>query len=86
MIVVSTNWTTVSREYPEIAPGHEYDAVMRYATLHQIGSRVTNTIAVFDWKGQPKAIILESTSPVYADGSLRRDISDSLSNPRIPDR
>lgn len=57
-IILSTNWTTVSRTTPVC----EYGAgctVLHYATLNQIGSVATNLVATFVWKGRTNQITLE---------------------------
>lgn len=39
-----TNWVAVSESRPVIAPGHAYDAVMRYATIREVGDVVVQKI------------------------------------------
>ncbi len=63
---VVTNWETTSREQPTLpswAP----------ATLHQIGTVRSNTIANVNWKGQTIPVVLESV----VINTLTRHIQES---------
>ena len=69
-IVVTTNWVTTSVTSPVC--GQPGCLVIHYDTEHQVGARVTNTIATIMWNGRTHQMVLESTSPFYG-GDLKRD-------------
>lgn len=62
---LKTNWVTTSIESPVVAKGHEFDAVMRYDTLHQTGTVISNTLATFRWKDKPTTTVLESIELIH---------------------
>jgi hypothetical protein len=68
-----TNWATVSHTEPVLSGKQLTDAVYYYGLYHQIGTIQSNVIAVIDWKGQSKTVVLESTNI----GTIERDISDA---------
>jgi hypothetical protein len=70
-LVVTTNWVTTSITRPVCnQPGC---LVIHSDVEHQIGARVTNTVASVKWKGEEYQMVIEKTSPFY-EGDLRRDV------------
>lgn len=69
VFTLTTNWTTTSIERPvENNPQGFVYPVMRYDTLHQTGTVMSNIVARIEWKGQTKEVLLESIKigePIY---------------------
>jgi hypothetical protein len=76
-VVVSTNWMTVSTT--TVPPGYENYTVRPYSTDNQIGWRVTNLVALVEWKGAFRAITLETKSGT-PDLALRREVVHAATN------
>jgi hypothetical protein len=69
-LVVVTNWVTTSVTRPVCdQPGC---LVIHCDTEHQMGARVTNTVATIVWGGKTNQMVLESTRPFY-EGDLKQD-------------
>ena len=74
---VATNWVTVSRTTP-VNPqtdGLRITLEMFYAMQNQVAYRVTNYVAVIEWKGQEKRFVLESHQSAESCGT--RTVSES---------
>lgn len=81
IVTVATNWVTVSRTTP-VNPqtdGLTITLGMFYAMQNQVAYRVTNYVAVIEWKGQEKRFLLESHQSAEPCGT--RSIPES---PWIP--
>lgn len=72
IVTLSTNWVTVSKTSPVC--GMVGCAVFHGSSVHQIGTRQTNTVARVQWKGEDREVILE-TSPGPQCGE--RDVADN---------
>jgi len=60
--VLATNWVTVSRTTPVVPNEALLYAVMRYDTLNQTGTVVTNYMARIVWNGKTNEFVLESVT------------------------
>lgn len=74
-LVVVTNWATVSRTSPVVGESERYQAVVRYETLNQMGTIVTQTVATVVWKGSTNAVVVEECQQHGPRPTLTRHIS-----------
>lgn len=59
LVTITTNWVTVSTTYP--APcGMVGCCVYHAVTDNQVGTVMSNTVAVIEWKGRKVETVLES--------------------------
>lgn len=59
LVTITTNWVTVSTTYP--APcGMEGCLVYHPITDNQVGTVMSNTVAVIEWRGRKVETVLES--------------------------
>jgi len=76
IVTLATNWTTVSRTTPVMNhPQGMIYAVHLTTMLNQVGTRVTNYVALVAWKGRTNEVVLESVSDA-AQEKLERSVPE----------
>jgi len=76
VVVLATNWVTVSRTMPVVPLEQWWNAIYISATLNQVGTITTNYLAEVVWKGKTNQVLLESV-PVAGQAPLNRSIAEA---------